>query len=219
MSKQLVQILRAAGAITTPTTEYGVYTPAKVTSAATGTTTNKLVDTAGNFVVNNIAVGDIIKNTTSGKFAKVTAVDSATQLSVSADVFLSTNTYAIYSGLGYQIQDKFTEMIVVCDMTAAATDVGDTLDLYIDTSFDGGLSFVNIGHFTQILGNGGAKKFIMSFKSSPISAANSVPFGTDQVASAALQIGFGNYINYRAVIVDAGTQNVSFNYSVKVSLK
>lgn len=220
MSVTLPLTLRASSALATPTTEYGTsYETAKVTSTATSTSANKLVDTAGNFVVNNVAVGDIIKNTTTGKFALVTAVDSATQLSVSADNFSSTNTYVLYSGTGYKLQQKFTELIVVADLTAAATDATDTLDIYIDTSFDGGATFVNIGHFTQMLGNGGAKKFIMSFKSNPIAAANCVAFGTDQAASAALQIGFGDRIRYRTVAVDASTQNASFTYSLKAFFK
>lgn len=219
MSITLPVTLRASSAITVPTTEYSVHDTAKLTSTATATTSNKLTDSAGNFVSNAIAVGDIIKNTTTGKYALVTAVDSATALSVSADIFSNTNAYVIYPGLGYKLQELYREMVVVLDVTAAATDVGDTLDVYIDTSFDGGVSFVNIGHFTQVLGNGGAKKFIMSFKSNPIAASNCVAFGTDQAAAAALQIGFGDRIRARAVTVDSGTQNESFTYSVKAYLK
>lgn len=220
MTLTLPVTLRASAAIATPTTEYGIVgETTKKTSTCTSTSASKLVDTTGKFTTTDaIAVGDIIKNTTTGKFALVTAIDSATQLSVSADVFSSTNAYTIYSGLGYKLQQKFTEMVCVLDVTAAATDVGDTLDVYIDTSFDGGTSFVNIGHFTQVVGNGGAKKFIMSFKANPITASNSVAFGTDQAASAALQIGFGDRIRVRAVTVDANA-NATFTYSVKAYLK
>lgn len=211
--------LRASSAIATPTTEYGVYDTAKKTSTCTSTSANKLVDSTGLFTTTDaIAVGDIIKNTTSGKFALVTAIDSATQLSVGADIFTNTNAYTIYPGLGYKLQDLYHELVVVLDVTAAATEVGDTLDVYIDTSFDGGVSFVNIGHFTQVVGNGGAKKFIMSFKANPITASNSVAFGTDQAASAALQIGFGDRLRYRAVTVDANA-NASFTYSIKAQAK
>ena len=170
-------------------------------------------------IVQKIASGDVIKNTTTGKYALVTAVDSATALSVSADVFADTNAYTIYPGLGYKMQKIYSQMNIVCDLTAAATDASDTLDIYIDTSFDGGVSWVNIGHVTQILGNGGAKKFIMSFKAAPIAASNCVPFGTDQSAGAALQIGFGDRIRYRSVSVDASTQNIGFTYSIKAFLK
>lgn len=216
----LLTTLRSSSAVTVPTTEYGVFDTAKRTATTTATTSNKLTDSAGLFTTTtNAVVGDIIKNTTTGKFAKVTAVDSATALSVSADIFSSGDGYVLYPGLGYKLQQKFTELVAVLDVTAAATDVGDTLDVYVDTSFDGGATFVNIGHFTQVLGNGGAKKYIMAFKSNPITSSNSVSFTADQSASAALQIGFGDRINFRAVSVDAGTQNVSFTYSLKVFLK
>lgn len=219
MTNALPITLRASGALATPTTEYGLFGTAKKTSTCTSTSANKLVDTTGLFTTTDlIAVGDVIKNTTTGKFALVTAIDSATQLSVGADIFSNTNAYTIYPGLGYQLQDTFTELVVILDVTAAATDVGDTLDVYIDTSFDGGTSFINIGRFTQVLGNGGAKKFIMSFKANPITASNCVSFTADQAAASALQIGFGSRLRYRAVMVDANA-NGSFTYSIKAYAK
>ena len=122
------------------------------------------------------------------------------------------------TGDGVTLDQKFTEMVVTLNVTAAATDVADTLDVYVDTSFDGGTTFVNIGHFTQVLGNGGAKKFVMSFKANPIAASNSVSATGDQSAGNALQIGFGNVLRYRGVMVD-GDANGSFTYEVKAFLK
>lgn len=212
--------LRAAGAITVPTTEYFItgLTP-KVTSAATSTTTNKLVDTAGAFVVNAIAIGDVIKNTTTGKFALVTAIDSATQLSVGADIFSSGDAYAIYPGNGYALTEIYKELMVQLDVTAAATDVGDTLDVYIDMSIDGGVKWNNIIHFTQVLGNGGVKTFVAVIKNDNPGASAVFATTADAAAGATRQIGFGNNLRYRAVTVDAGTQNESFNYTLKAFLK
>jgi len=220
MTQTLPVTLRASSALAVATTEYSVHDTAKKSGTATATTSNKLTDSAGDFVVNAIAVGDIIKNTTTGKFALVTAVDSATALSLSADIMSNTNGYSIYPGLGYKLQQPWKEMIVVVDLTAAATEAGDTLDVYIDTSFDGGSSFINIGHVTQMVGNGGAKKFLMSFKSNPIAASNCVSFTADQSAGAALQNGFGDRIRIRSVVADATTTgNVSFTFSVKAYFK
>lgn len=215
----ITKTLRASAATTAATTEYGTsYEDLRTSGTATATTSNKLTASAGSFVTNAVAVGDIVKNTTTGKFALVTAVDSATALSLSADIFSNTNTYEIYTNHGIALGDNYKQMIAVLDLTAAANDVGDTLDVYLDTSFDGGVSFVNIGHFTQILGNGGAKKFIMSFKAAPIAASNCVSFTADQSASAALQIGFGDRFRYRATTVDANA-NASFTYSLKLFFK
>lgn len=223
-SEKIIE-LRASSALTAITTEYGISyeDTRKAASTATSTSANKLVNTAGAFTTAGsyglVAVGDIVKNTTDGTFALVTAIDSATQLSLSADIMVSGEGYVIYTNHGYKFQKPYTEMQVTLDVTAAATEAGDTLDVYVDTSFDGGVTFVNIGHFTQVLGNGGAKRFIMAFKAAPIAASNSVSATADQAASAALQIGIGDRIRYRSVAVNATTVNNSFTYSLKAHLK
>ena len=218
--------LRASSALAAVTTEYGIsYEDQRKAGTATATTSNKLTDSAGAFTtagVNGlIAVGDILKNTVTGKFALVTAIDSATALSISADIMSDTNTYEIYSNHGYKVNsgENFNLAIAVLDVTAAATDAGDTLDVLLDTSFDGGVTWVNIGHFTQVLGNGGAKRYIMSFKAAPIAASNSVAMGTDQSAGAALQIGFGDRFRFRATEANTSTADSSFTFSLKLSLK
>ena len=74
-----------------------------VTSTATAYTSNKLVDSTKNFSsvgTNplNIQVGDIVYNTTISAAAMVTKVDSATQLTLNANIMVSTNAYTLYSG-------------------------------------------------------------------------------------------------------------------------
>lgn len=74
-----------------------------VTSTATATTANKLVDSTKNFTslgTNplNVQVGDIVYNTTSSLAATVTNVDTATQLSLNANIMSSTNAYTLHSG-------------------------------------------------------------------------------------------------------------------------
>lgn len=74
-----------------------------VTSTATTTTANKLVDSAKNFSssgVNplNVQVGDIVYNTTTSTAATVINVDSATQLTLNASIMAATNAYTLYSG-------------------------------------------------------------------------------------------------------------------------
>ena len=104
------------------------------------------------------------------------------------------------------------------DLTAAATDATDTLDVYLDTSYDNGVTWVNLGHFAQMLGNGGAKRYVMTITAnSPGTSA--IDVSSDAAAAAIRQIGFGTRLRYRAVVVDASTQNVSFNFTLKLSLK
>jgi hypothetical protein len=47
--------------------------------------------------------------------------------------------------------------IIILDITASATDAGDTLDVYVDISWDGGTNWYNAIHFTQQAGNASAK--------------------------------------------------------------
>tara|TARA_R110000824_G_scaffold263310_1_gene452000 strand:+ start:3839 stop:7351 length:3513 start_codon:yes stop_codon:yes gene_type:complete len=66
---------------------------------ATSTTTNKLIDSSGTFTSDksDIVVGDIVFNETAGTSAKVTAIDSDTQLNLSADIFTSNDNFSIKS--------------------------------------------------------------------------------------------------------------------------
>ena len=96
------------------------------------------------------------------------------------------------------------------DVSAAATDVGDTLDVKIQTYLEG-YDWLDICTFTQVLGNGGVKRYIS--KCAPVLATAAFEVGTALTA--------GNIRNIvldrvRAVwaVVDAGTANVSFTFSV-----
>jgi len=215
-----IKVIRPAGALAVATTEYSLPDTAKVTSAATGTTTNKLVDTAGAFVVNLIAVGDVVYNSTTGKYALVTAIDSATQLSLGADIMLSGNAYAIYSGLGWGFNGRnYKELIAVLNLTAAATAAADTLDVYVDGSYDGGITWVNLIHFAQILGNGSVKKFMATIGNGN-SAASAVDASSDAAAGAVRQCPVPSRIRHRAVAVDGGAAgDVSFNYTLTITAK
>ena len=47
----------------------------------------------------------------------------------------------------------------VLDVTAAATDGADTLDVTIQTKIDG-TNWVDVAYFTRLLGNGGTKRYV-----------------------------------------------------------
>lgn len=102
-------------------------------------------------------------------------------------------------------------------VTAAATDAGDTLDVYIQSSSDGGTNFDDFIHFTQVLGNGGAKKFAAQW-SGIISPTSALHVHQDAALSAGVNQGpVGDIWRVKWVIVDAGSVNVSFTFSVKFS--
>ena len=67
-----------------------------LSGTTTASTTDKLVDVGADF--SNVNVGDIIYNTTDNTSATVTAIDTSTILSVSADIFTSPEDYEIFLG-------------------------------------------------------------------------------------------------------------------------
>ena len=84
----------------------------------TATTANKLVDATQNFLT-TVRIGDIVKNTTDSTSATVTAIDSNTILSISADIMASGENYQIkYENdvvitLQQICEPKFTPMNIV----------------------------------------------------------------------------------------------------------
>ena len=66
----------------------------KDSGTTTATTANKLVDATQNFT-STVRVGDLVSNTTDSTTATVTAVDSDTTLSLSADIMTSGENYQI----------------------------------------------------------------------------------------------------------------------------
>ena len=93
-----------------------------VTSTTDGVNTNKLVDTTVNFTTLGIAAGDKIRNTTDDTEAFVTAVDSATILSISSDIMVSGEDYIIadspYRVLNSRTRDKYRIVVLWTDKTA-----------------------------------------------------------------------------------------------------
>lgn len=80
----------------------------KETGSATSTSANHLVDSTANFTGAGVDVGDEVWNSTDNTFALVTVVNSATDLTLSADIFTS--------GENYIIQGEFTHNIGDTDM-------------------------------------------------------------------------------------------------------
>ena len=73
---------------------YEVHVVGKPTDTSSGANTsvtaNKLVDNIADFITEPVVVGDVVFNVTDSTWAKVTAIDSATQLALDADIFTAT---------------------------------------------------------------------------------------------------------------------------------
>lgn len=103
----------------------------------------------------------------------------------------------------------------VLDVTVAATDAGDTLDVFVQSSNDGTI-WDDFIHFTQVLGNGGAKQFIAKWVRT-LTPERELGAPQDAVMAAGVAQGpVGGIWRVKWVIVDAGTPNVSFTFSVSM---
>lgn len=92
-----------------------IITPIKITDGAikdfgtaTGTTTNKLVDSNQNFLT-TVKVGMTVYNTTDKTVTNVTAVDSDTQLTLANDIMVSGEAYQVQDG---RSSDKIQYVVI-----------------------------------------------------------------------------------------------------------
>lgn len=107
-------------------------------------------------------------------------------------------------------RDHFT---FVLDITNSDTDAGDTLDVYIDGSFDGSTQAFNIAHFPQQAGNAAAARVAAAIGSNNPGTATFVV--TADIAAGGVRSALrAPYLRARWVIVDSGDANSSHTFSV-----
>ena len=94
MAYQKLQASRALEVIPSDTVDIPNPAMLAISSTTTGASAGKLIDSAGDFINKRVKIGDIVYGGTVA--ATVTAVDSATQLSVSTAV-PTTTAYKLYS--------------------------------------------------------------------------------------------------------------------------
>jgi hypothetical protein len=70
----------------------------------------------------------------------------------------SGNAVITDQGGAYELT-RCNRIAFLLNVTAAATAAGDTLNVYVQSTIDGGTTWNDFVSFTQVLGNGGAKKF------------------------------------------------------------
>lgn len=119
-----------------------------------------------------------------------------------AGAVASTNTAEV------SIPRPMHGIILVCDLTSASTDVGDTLDVKVQTNIAG--LWVDVAYFTQMLGNGGTKRFAAKLMSQTAFALGDVAAALT-AGNVRHLIGDGWRVNY--VTVDANA-NSAFTFSV-----
>lgn len=99
MKQDKLQAQRAIAIVPSDTINIPDLSTLVKSSAATATTANKLVDSGGLFTTTDaVVLGAVVYNSTDGTIATVTDIDSATTLSLSADIMASGESYEIYNG-------------------------------------------------------------------------------------------------------------------------
>lgn len=127
---------------------------------------------------------------------------------VNAQVTTASEAVAIAGD--YSQITRATFLLVV---SAAATDAIDTFDLFLQFSPDGGTTWQDFVHFTQVLGNGGAKKYLASWQAG-IAPGTLMAAPTDGTLAAGVRQGpIASAIRAKAVVVDADA-NASFTWSL-----
>lgn len=109
--------------------------------------------------------------------------------------------------------DNYAIAEAILRITAAATAAGDTLDAFLDTTFDGGTTWVNVGHFTQALGNGGAKTLALQIPL--VVAAAAADRSADLAAANAFGL-IGSQLRARTTAAQASAVSFTFGIAVKL---
>ena len=134
------------------------------------------------------------------------AISRATTLATVTTAAGAVNT----NSSGVRIPEWEHGVVFTLDVTAAATDAGDTLDVTVQSLVDG-TNWLDILHFTQILGNGGALRFSRKILASSAEA-------TDINHATALAAGDERHFlgdAYRVKYVQADVNvNAAFTFSV-----
>lgn len=113
------------------------------------------------------------------------------------------------NGNAVRIPEWMHGVAFTLDLTAAATEVGDTLDVTVQTLIDG-TNWLDICHFTQLLGNGGAKRYTGKCYGA---AAEAMFEHGSALAAGSVRHLLGDAYRVKYVQVDANS-NAAFTFSV-----
>ena len=129
-------------------------------------------------------------------------------------VLVPSRTIAVAGTTTFDVPDgnfaKLSRAAFLLDVTAAATLAGDTLDVYLQHTFDS-TTFDDFVHFTQVLGNGGTVKHVAQWSAVATPTTPLHLAAADTLAAVVNQGPVGGL--WRASFVVVGTG--SFTFSVQ----
>jgi hypothetical protein len=134
---------------------------------------------------------------------------------VASSTQTATGTAAIT--LSENVIARTRAAVFVLDVTAAATDGGDTLDVWLQHSVDG-TSWDDFVRFTQVTGNGGAVQIQARWVRDVAPDVEQGAHNGKAIAAGVTQGPVGHQWRAAWTIADAGTDNASFTFSISANL-
>jgi hypothetical protein len=101
-------------------------------------------------------------------------------------------------------------MAFVLDLTAAATDANDTLNVFVQTKIDK-TNWLDVVHFTECLGDGGALRYVAKINADIAQAEFEV---ATALGAAAVRNLLGDVWRVRWAVVDPTGANAAFTFGV-----
>lgn len=111
--------------------------------------------------------------------------------------------------------ERIKRLTLTLDVTVAGTDAGDLLDVWLQTTHDGGTTWQDVLRFTQVLGNGGAKKHQAEW-TRDVTPEAEMAAPTDITMAAGVTQGkvLGTDLRLKWTVTDVSTDDASFTFSV-----
>jgi hypothetical protein len=125
------------------------------------------------------------------------------------ELLASTTVTATSTGSAIAVPEGTIAVNIQVDVTALATDAGDHLDVYLQTTFDG-TNWTDIARITQQDGNGSASRNYHSITAYGVTTYENA----SALGEAAGRDILGHQVRVRYVVTDAGTDDASFTFSV-----
>lgn len=182
------------------------------------TTTDKLVDVAATFTT-LIAVGNVVENTTNNTTAKITSIDSSTQLTLDNNIMTTGQTYRIYTD--YVKMDMFKdESLSISDSIQDVRDISKIFTTF-SQQFNLPASKKNNKFFKHYQDTDVLNSFDARFKADAIIKLNGVDFrkGTIRLNTVDLKenkaysykvVFFGDIIELKDVMQDDDLSSLPF---------
>ncbi len=140
--------------------------------------------------------------------AILTSIGENVELLASA----ARTTDSAITGSTFRLPKETSAVICVLDVTAAATAVGDLLDVHIESQIDG-TNWVDICSFTQVLGDGGAKRHVAKIAKEVAQAM----FTDTTLSAGSVRNLLGENIRVVYEVTNAGAADASFTFSVNIT--